>query len=137
MSDEMKHERTDHTSGSEYLWDRSGQPDPQIERMEQTLALHRHRREPTPVFPEHAFSNDRSRWYETFELNWTASRLAAAALVLLAMACGLWITLTPRPPIAVPGAWQVEIAAARLPLNRPGAKFARKSWLRVGEALET
>ncbi|MBA3768588.1 MAG: hypothetical protein H0W99_16740, partial [Acidobacteria bacterium] len=64
----------------DYLWDRSGEPDPEIARLERTLGQLRHQPEPLvlPVArPRHAFF----------------PALAAAAVVLIVLSGGLWLSL--------------------------------------------
>lgn len=71
----------------DYLWDKSGEPDPEIERLEQTLGRLRYKRpaEPLPL----PASTRRS-----FKLSFSQPALAAAAaLVLLILAGGLWLSL--------------------------------------------
>ena len=81
MSGKMPHKRDMQESGSDYLWDRSGQPDPQIERMEIVLARLRHNRAAIPAFPANAFPTAPLPWREALLLNLTTARLAAAALI--------------------------------------------------------
>jgi hypothetical protein len=74
----------------DYLWDRSGPPDPEIERLEQTLAPLRHRQRPEfGMKPSRVY---RSRW-----------AIAAAAAVVLG-AVGVAKFAIPRAPET---AWQI------------------------------
>jgi hypothetical protein len=75
----------------DYLWDRSGPPDPEIERLEQTLAPLR--LEPRPARPVAAIRPAPAPW-----------RFAAAAAVVLC-AVGVSRYATPKPEDT---AWQVE-----------------------------
>jgi hypothetical protein len=64
----------------DYLWDRSGEPDPEIERLERTLGKLRHKSAPL-VLP---VARPRRYFFPA---------LAAAAVVLLMLAGGLWLSL--------------------------------------------
>jgi hypothetical protein len=64
----------------DYLWDRSGEPDPEIARLERTLGKLRHKPAPL-VLP---VARPRRSFFPA---------LAAAAVVLLVLASGLWLSL--------------------------------------------
>jgi FecR protein len=85
---------------NDYLWDRSGAPDPEIQRLESLLSEFRHEKSALslPIEMPHAPR------YSPF-----VTRLAAAAVVLLAFGAGIFFTLHPiaAPPDAGPG-WQVS-----------------------------
>ena len=70
----------------DYLWDKSGEPDPEIERLENTLASLRFKRpiEPLPL-PAHP------RW--SFRLSSSPALAIAATLLILILAGGLWLGL--------------------------------------------
>lgn len=74
----------------DYLWDKSGESDPEIERLENTLGRLRYRRpaEPLPLPAT-------SRWAFRFSFPHPALA-AAAALLLLLLAGGLWLGLQRR-----------------------------------------
>jgi hypothetical protein len=71
----------------DYLWDKSGEPDPEIERLEQTLGRLRYKRpaEPLPLPAS-------TRWSSRLSFS-TPALAAAAALFLLILAGGLWLGL--------------------------------------------
>jgi hypothetical protein len=95
----------------EYLWDRSSPPDPEIERLEQTLAPLRYRLRPELVRPERS----------PRRVLWAA---AAAAMVL----CGISVwQLRIRPAAITP--WQVDSAAGG---GRSGVVRAGQ-WVRTGQ----
>ena len=76
----------------DYLWDKTGEPDAEIERLEKTLGSLRFKRpaEPLPlpaVTPRH-----------TFRLNSSPALAAAAALLILILAGGIWLGLRPAGP---------------------------------------
>jgi hypothetical protein len=64
----------------DYLWDRSGEPDPEIAKLERTLGQLRHKPAPL-VLP---VARPRRSFFPA---------LAAAAVVLLVLASGLWLSL--------------------------------------------
>jgi hypothetical protein len=74
----------------DYLWDKSGESDPEIERLENTLGRLRYRRpaEPLPLPAT-------SRWAFRFSFPHPALAIAAALLLLL-LAGGLWLGLQRR-----------------------------------------
>lgn len=95
----------------DYLWDRSGVPDPDVERLERLLAPLAYRGAPRRV-PR---INPR-----------VAVAAAAAAVVLLSV--GAWFTLRPAGP-----AWTVDRVAGSPRLDRrpvtETARFRRGQWL--------
>lgn len=70
----------------DYLWDKSGEPDPEIEQLEQTLGRLRFKRpaEPLPLPAT-------SRW--SSRLSFSPVLAAAAALLVLLLAGGIWLGL--------------------------------------------
>lgn len=69
----------------DYLWDRSGEPDPEIERLERTLGKLRH--QPRPLQLPVA----RPRRHSFHGL------AAAAAVALMILAGGMWLAFSGRP----------------------------------------
>jgi hypothetical protein len=103
----------------EYLWDRSGEPDPEIVRLETVLGQLRHRGVP-PALP--ARTPVRSRG-----IVWVLGGMAAAAAVLVLAVIG-WYALGTRR-----SEWTVQTLAGA-PIVDGGKAGAR---IRVGESLET
>src|SRR3974377_535945 len=79
---------------NDYLWDGSGTPDPEIQRLELLLAEFRHDGQPL-VFPE-TLPNDLEgapSFSRSLRKGWVLSSLpllAAAAVILLALAAGFF-----------------------------------------------
>lgn len=86
-----------------YLWDRSGPPDPEIERMERAL-------EPFRFRPRSAPARRSLPW------RWT---VAAAAVALFAV----WLSRAPLTPSA-PTGWQVAGVEGAAQLGSSGARIA-------------
>jgi hypothetical protein len=91
-------------SGSDYLWDGSGEPDPEIQKLEVLLAKFRHDR-PAPEFPEVTGNARRKilpRWLGLFP-----SLVAAAAAVAIV---GVLIHFVPgkKPTPAMVAGWDVS-----------------------------
>lgn len=120
----------------DYLWDGSGEPDPEIQKLEQTLGRLRYNR-PAPAFDEITQISSASQrpYYRSFHFSLRA--LAAAATILLATCLSLfWVR---RNPISEndPG-WNVARleGAPRLGSHSIGDN-ATSDRLRVGQTLET
>jgi len=94
---------------SDYLWDKSGTPDPEVERLERLLEPFRYRSGVKPIGPRRPRAS-----------MWVA--LGAAAAVLAAV--GLWRMVRP-----VSEAWSVSVVRAEGP--------SRTMSLRSGQTLET
>jgi hypothetical protein len=65
----------------DYLWDRSGEPDPEVERLERVLGKYRYQVKPVSPALHSRLSEGRSGWI----------RLAAIAAAILVVLFGLWI----------------------------------------------
>jgi hypothetical protein len=133
----MFNQHDDKVMQNDYLWDATGEPDPEIQRLEQALARFRHTgpTRPTPAFPALETLAQPLSWWQQLGLSFQATRLAAATVLIAAVAGGLWFASSLRPPAAATDSWQVQIMAA-LP-ESAGTSAARQSWLEVGGTLET
>jgi hypothetical protein len=70
----------------DYLWDKSGEPDPEIQQLEQTLGRLRYKRPDQPLpLPRLARA-----WYQP---KFSPALAIAATLVILVLAGGLWLGL--------------------------------------------
>ncbi len=103
----------------DYLWDKTGEPDPEIERLEKLLSRYRH--QPRRIDWTRVSLPSPARW------RW----LAAAAVLVVAMGAGLW--LATRPPV---GGWEVvrlegssQVGAAALDKT---ARLRADEWLQTG-----
>ncbi len=115
------------TPGERYLWDRTGPPDPEVERLERTLGALRYRGGPlrlrsgTPPKPG-VLAVLRRRW-----------PMALAALVLLGAAVA-WLAVRPARSPASSG-WDVQAEAGRFVID--AAAPGDSGRLGVGQWLET
>jgi hypothetical protein len=88
---------------TDYLWDGSGEPDPEIQKLESTLGSLRHNR-PAPEFPALQLPA-RVQSRKSFRLFWPPMIYAAAACVALLLAGALAWRLRQAP--VVPSEWNV------------------------------
>ncbi len=121
-------------SKHDYLWDGSGEPEIEIQRLESVLGRLRHDPElhPAPRWPEP--EGFRDRWRDWLRLPRLAPVLAAAALVIVTSL----LLRSPRvqpPAETAQTAWEVAnlAGAPRIGASRIG----RTGHLAVGELLET
>ena len=111
----------------DYLWDRSGEPDPEVQRLESALARFRHNR-PAPRFPHRLTAWD--PWRRViFPLT-----VSAAAAVLVVVATRFTPRPTPRPEDSQVG-WQVTRLAGEPKIG--DKSIGGTAHLRVGEWLQT
>jgi FecR protein len=116
-----------------YLWDGSGEPDPEIQKLEALLGKFRHDR-PVPAFPEIVRA---SRW--TFFPGrmrlFPALATAAAAVAVIAAA---FFVYGRKPDIAAGAGWDVSSVAGTPQIGRKDISTkAGTSRLGVGQLLET
>jgi hypothetical protein len=121
----------------DYLWDRSGRPDHEIQSLEHALGRFRHD-QPAPVFPSTTtLASQEPAWWQRITFTLSAARWAAATLTILAIASSLWLSLTPRPPLATPDGWQVQLSVVPRRAEYVDAGTAKNTLLQVGSTLET
>jgi hypothetical protein len=133
----MAQEHEARATHDKYLWDGSGQPDPEIQHLERALGRFRHNR-PAPPFPKIELPTRPLGWWsEMVPSAWTP-RFAAAMLLVSAIACGLWLSLSSRTPVAERNGWEVEVTAASRQPDSAGATSTKTNTrLELGETLET
>jgi hypothetical protein len=103
----------------DYLWDRSGEPDPEVQKLETALGRYRHN-QPAPSFEKIADLRPAKQHWNSFSLRWSY-QLAVAAIVLLAAV--VFLVLRPKPTENAGPSW----AVARL------EGTPRVGWHSVGE----
>jgi hypothetical protein len=134
----MSQEREQRATQNDYLWDGSGEPNPEIHRLERALGRFRHRR-PAPVFPRIEPITRQSGWWHEIAPSAWAPRLAAASLVVVAIAYALWLSHSPKIPSTARNSWAVEVTTTvqRQPESVDAGVMRKKVRLEIGEALET
>src|SRR5260370_25847268 len=78
---EAHHEFKEQFMKDDYLWDGSGEPDPEVQKLETVLGRYRHN-QPAPKFHEVVESRPVKRRWSFFNLRWSY-QLAVVAMVLL------------------------------------------------------
>ncbi len=103
----------------DYLWDRSGEPDPEVERLERVLGKYRYQDKPLSPALRSRLSERRGGWI----------RLAAVAAAILIALAGLWIFKVHNKNVTTP----IESASTDGPEKRdkeqsaaPAAKETEK-----------
>ena len=76
----------------DYLWDRSGEPDPEVERLERVLGKYRYQDKPLSPALRSRLSERRGGWI----------RLAAVAAAILMVLAGLWIFKVHNKSVTTP-----------------------------------
>jgi hypothetical protein len=133
----MAQQHDERTTHDDYLWDASGQPDPEVQRLERALGRFRHNA-PLPAFPQIEPPARRAGWWSEMVLGAWTPRFAAAMLVVSAIGCGLWLLYSTRTPAPAANGWHVEVtAASQHPEGGSATPAAKNSRLQLGEALET
>src|SRR5258708_19954501 len=89
----------------DYLWDSSGEPDPEIQKLETALGRYRHR-QPTPAFDQLAQVPQVKVGKRFFNLRFSL-QLAAVAATLVIAATGFYFLRRPNPGIDSGPTWDV------------------------------
>src|SRR5262249_18297499 len=98
----------------DYLWDRSGKPDPEIEQLEQALSQYRYQAQPVSAALESQLNVRRTGWVKY---------AAIAAAVLIALAGFGLIKLQTKPVAQTPPQTARDEKTAEPPQN-PGSSIA-------------
>jgi FecR-like protein len=119
----------------DYLWDASGEPDPEIQRLETVLGRFRHNR-PAPTFdgmPTGQLSRPRS-WHR----NWFPRLAIGAAASFLVITAVAFVFRRPNPTHPLQPGWDVSLVEGT-PRIGPQAIAAsgRLGRLGIGQTLET
>ena len=120
----------------DYLWDRSGEPDPELQKLESALGRFGQRGE-VPDFAHVTIARRPRVWRWFADPSWTHALAAAAGIILAITAYGLvrWSA----GPIAANGpGWDIEDVAGTPRVGWHAiSKDARNSKLTVGQTLTT
>lgn len=104
----------------DYLWDKSGEPDPEIQELEQILAPLRYQPTPLELPAERPVTRQRART----RANYFPLLAIAATVVLALLAAGLWLGIRTEesiPPLeakSVPSVPKLEVPAPETVENR-------------------
>jgi hypothetical protein len=74
---------------NDYLWDRTGEPDAEVQELEEVLGTLRYQPQPLSL-PEDVQMKDSRKWYPLLAI--------AATIALVALALGIWLRVQPRQP---------------------------------------
>jgi hypothetical protein len=130
---------------NDYLWDGSGEPDPEIQKLESALGKLRHN-QPAPQFPDLPRSPDLQReapaprWRFWQTPWWPRFAVAAAALLVVAAVSLLWLRSRPDTPEAsdLRMAWDVTRVEGTPQVGRNKIDAAQGTGkLGLGQVLET
>jgi len=120
----------------DYLWDGSGEPDPEVQKLEKTLGRYRHN-QPAPAFDEVA---DVPQWEprKRYFLLRFPFQLATVAATVLVTAAVYYFSFRPKPIIDSGPAWDVArlAGAPKVGSHAMGAD-ASVAKLSVGQTLVT
>src|SRR6266403_949141 len=119
----------------DYLWDGSGEPDPEVQKLEKTLGRYRHNR-PAPKFDQVAETPKVKRPWNFFHLSWEYQLGAVAASLLLAVT--VFLFMRQRSPRNLGPSWEVARleGAPRVGWHSIGEKSGPGK-LRIGQTLVT
>ncbi len=117
-----------------YLWDGSGEADPEVRHLENSLSQFRHKGE-APVFPAANHVGEEESAFGFLQLLWPRRFAAVAATAVLAIAAFI-LSLRPAPPFAPRPGWDVaRIEGA--PVIGANSIQGAKAKLEVGQLLVT
>ncbi len=117
----------------DYLWDRSGEPDPEIQNLEALLGKFRQER-PAPVFPEIV---PERRWTSFPQRMRLFPALATAAAALTAILVATFLIYGRKPVPTVVAGWDVSRMEGSPRIGRKSISGIEGSRLGVGQILET
>jgi hypothetical protein len=118
----------------DYLWDRSGEPDPEIQHLETLLGRFRHD-SPTPVFPE--IVPERQRAFFPWRLRLFPA-LATAAVGMAAIVAVTFLVHRTKPTPTTLAGWDVSDVQGTLRIGqRTISAKEGASRLGIGQMLET
>jgi hypothetical protein len=121
---------------NDYLWDGSGEPDPEIQKLESTLARFRHQAQ-APEFPEIRAARQPGFWLRFLPSRWSFGLAAAAAAILFMAALGI-LRWSEKPKASSEPGWDVESVAGtpRVESNASGRNPGTAK-LSIGQTLVT
>ena len=120
----------------DYLWDGSGEPDPEIQKLENMLAKFRHRGQ-APEFPEIAVAKQ-PRFWQRFMPSRLSFGFAAATVAILFVAAFGILRWSQKPNVNSQSGWDVERVAGQPQVESSAfGMISRSAKLGVGQTLVT
>jgi FecR-like protein len=131
-----KKDMSEHDYNDRYLWDGTGEPDPEIARLEKSLSQLRHRGQP-PVFPAFMQNPNANHQSEIVTFQWPR-RLAAVLAMAAAAVVAAFLASHPTPSVAPKPGWEVaQLEGAPLVGTHTIRGTGAKGKLEVGQLLVT
>ena len=133
----MNEQRNTYAEDDEYLWNRTGTPDAEIQRLERVLEEFRAAALAAPAFPRLDRAPQHSSSWRVIASNVWTSRFAAATLTFASITLALLLSFREPTPARGTNGWSVELAEARPDNSVAAGSPTRKTELQIGETLET
>jgi hypothetical protein len=124
------------TEDNDYLWDRTGEPDPEIQGLERVLEEFRATSLVPPAFPR-LDPAPQASWWLAISSNLWVPRFAAATMILAAVTFALFLSSRAPAPSHDNSSWSVELTEIPSDNSHAVSNPKRKTQLQIGEALET
>jgi hypothetical protein len=131
----MTNDYDDRVTRDNYLWDRSGPPDSEVQHLEHALGRFQHHRS-APSFPQIEVCARSAGWWSVIAASAWTPRFAAALLVVFAIGSALWLARSPRTPAIARDGWDVQVTPASHDSETDGPA-GKNTRLKLGESLET
>jgi FecR protein len=118
---------------SDYLWDGSGEPDPEVQRLEALLGRFQHKRQ-TPIFP--ATAPQPQRAWIPWRIRWVPMLATAAAAVIIVAVTTFFLRSNKSTPVNMAG-WGVFVVEGMPQIDLGTVSSQESPRLVVGQALQT
>jgi len=133
----MNESRKKQAPQDDYLWDRTGEPDADIQAFERSLEEFRATTLTPPAFPDITPEPRHSSWWLALPSFASLPRFAAATLTITAIAAGLLLSLRESPPHGEHLGWTVDLSPTTQLSGSPSPAPKTTSYLQIGEVFET
>ena len=106
----------------DYLWDKTGEPDPEIQQLEEILGTLRYQPRPLEI-PDDLQTNPRQGFFSAFAPRLVPSLAIAATIVIVLLGLGLWLGLQRLQRGQPPAVAKVPEKSAPVsnPVSKPGS----------------
>jgi hypothetical protein len=120
----------------DYLWDGSGEPDPEIQKLESTLARFRHEGQ-APEYPDSTAAPQPQFWRRFFPSDWSLGLATATAGILFVAAFGI-LRWSQKPNTTSRAGWDIESVAGTPQIESTAfGKNTGAAKLGIGQTLVT